>query len=237
MRMKKAILFDLYDTVLKDISFSVQQCFEWLYENYFKEVCTREEFEAYREAFTPIYTKRAEDNSEVHFMRDEIVKIFEHFGVECPDDLEELEYALMNQMQQETLLKAVKDTLIELHDKGIGMYMLSNSIFSGKATERLLGDFNILKYFNRVFVSADYGIRKPHPRFFQLAVEEIQKDYPDIQKEDILFVGNDYTSDVQGAIDAELEVVWYNVAEQAEEKGISTYSIRDFKELINIISL
>ena len=233
--MKKAILFDLYDTVLKDISFSVQQCFEWLYENYFKEVCTREEFEAYREAFTPIYTKRAEDNSEVHFMRDEVVKIFEHFKVMLPEDLDALEYNLMNQMQQETLLEAVKDTLIGLHDKGIGMYMLSNSIFSGKATERLLGDFNILKFFNRVFVSADYGIRKPHPGFFQLAVEEIQKDHPDVQKEDILFVGNDYTSDVQGANVAGLDVAWYNVNQLPDEKGICTYNITNCSEILNVI--
>ena len=234
--MKKAILFDLYDTVLKDVSFSVQQCFAWLYENYFKEVCTWEEFETYREIFSPMYGKRAEDNSEVHFMGDEVVKIFEHFKVLLPEDLYALEYNLLNQMQQETLLDDVRDTLTELRGNGIGMYMLSNSIFGGKATERLLEEFDILKYFNKVFVSADYGIRKPHPGFFQMATREIQKDYPDVQKEDILFVGNDYASDVKGAIGAGLEAVWYNVTQQADEEGIVTYSIGNFKELLNIIS-
>lgn len=235
--MKKVILFDLYDTVLKDISFSVQQSFRWLYEKYFMEVYSWEEFEAYKEIFSPMYAKRAEDNSEVHFMRDEVVKIFEHFKVVLPEDLEELEYALMNQMQQETLLEDVRETLIELQGKGIGMYILSNSIFSGKTTERLLKKFDVLKYLNKVFVSADYGIRKPHPGFFQMAVEEIQKDYPDVQKEDILFVGNDYHTDVEGASGAGMEVAWYNVAQQPDEKGLSTYSIGNFKELINIIFL
>lgn len=105
--MKKVILFDLYDTVIKDVSFSVQQCFEWLYQTYFKNVCTREEFEAHREFYSPMYAKRAENHSEVHFMRDEVVKIFEHFKVRLPENLDELEFALMNQMQQETLLKGV----------------------------------------------------------------------------------------------------------------------------------
>lgn len=232
--MKKAILFDLYDTVLKDVSFSVQQCFQWLYETYFKEICTREEFETYRETFSLLYAKRAEDNSEVHFMRDEIVKIFEHFKVSLPEDLDELEYALMNQMQQETLLDDVRETLLKLYDKGIGMYILSNSIFSGTATERLLEEFDIMKYFGKVLASADYGIRKPHKKFFQIAIDEIRKEHPGIQKEDILYVGNDYRTDVEGAVLSGLDVVWYNVAQQPDEKEISTYGIESFKELLNI---
>ncbi len=232
--MKKVILFDLYDTILKDVSFSVLQCFHWLYETYFREACTREAFEEYRELFNPLYARRAEDNSEVHFMRDEVVKIFEHFQVSLPEDLEELEYNLMSQMQQETVLEDVKETLAVLRAKGIGMYILSNSIFSGKATERLLNEFDILHCFNKVLVSADYGIRKPHPEFFQVAVEEIQKAYPDVQKEDILFVGNDYTSDVKGAIGAGLDVAWYNAAQQADAEGLSTYSIEKFEELLTV---
>ena len=233
--MKKVILFDLYDTILKDVSFSVQQCFEWLYETYFKDACTREEFEAHREFYTPMYAKRAENHSEVHFMRDEVLKIFEHFKVRLPENLDELEYNLMNQMQQETLLEDVKETLVTLKENGIGMYILSNSIFSGKATERLLEEFDILKYFSKVFVSAAYGIRKPHPGFFQMAVDEIQKKYPDVQKEDILFVGNDYQSDVEGASGAGLDVAWYNVEEQPDEKGICTHIIEKFKQLLNVV--
>jgi len=235
--LKKVIVFDLYDTVLKDVSFSVQQCFQWLYETYFKGICTREEFETYREIFSPLYAKRAEDNSEVHFMRDEIVKIFEHFKVSLPEDLDELEYALMNQMQQEMLLDEVRETLVKLHDKEIGMYILSNSIFTGKATEWLLKEFGILKFFNKVFASADYGIRKPHKEFFQIAVDEIQKNCPDVQKENILYVGNDYRTDVEGAALAGLEMAWYNMAHQADGKEISTYNIETFKELLNIITM
>ena len=118
--MKKVILFDLYDTVLKDISFSVQQCFQWLYESYFKEACTWEEFEAHKEIYIPLYAKRTEDNSEIHFMRDEVVKIFEHFGVPLPEDADALEYNLMGQMQQETVLEDVKEVLVVLELFKIG---------------------------------------------------------------------------------------------------------------------
>lgn len=232
--MKKAILFDLYDTVLKDIFFNFKQGLQWLYETCFTESCMWEEFESYTENFRPLYAKRKEDNSEVHLMRDEIEKIFEHFNVMLPENMEDVEYNLMKHMQQETLLDEVRETLVELHDKGIGMYILSNSIFTGKATERLLEEFDILNYFNRIFASADYGIRKPHTRFFQTAVDEIQKDYPGVQKKDILYVGNDYHTDVEGAVEAGLETVWYNVANEPDVKGISNYNIRGFEELMKI---
>ncbi len=235
--MKKVILFDLYDTVLKDIFFSFKAGLQWLYQTYFKEVCIWEEFDTYAENFGYLYAKRKEDNSEVHLMRDEVVKIFERFKVKFPEDLEELEYALMNQMQQEILLDDVRETLLKLHDKGIGMYILSNSIFSGTATERLLEEFDIMRYFGKVLASADYGIRKPHMKFFQIAIDEIRKEHPGIQKEDILYVGNDYRTDVEGAVLSGLDVAWYNVAQQPDEKEISTYGIENFKELLNIISL
>lgn len=233
--MKKVILFDLYDTVLKDAFFSFRQGIQWLHENFFNKVCTWEVFESYVETFAFIYAKRKEDNSEVHLMQDEIVEIFEHFNASLPEDMVELEYNLMNQMQQETLLEDVRETLTELQKRSFGMYILSNSIFTGKVTERLLGEFDVLKYFNKVFASADYGIRKPHPGFFQIAVDEIQKDYPGVHKKDILYVGNDYRTDVEGASLAGLEVAWYNVQQLPDEKGICTYNITKFNEILNVI--
>ena len=233
--VKKVILFDLYDTVLKDAFFSFKQGIQWLYENFFNKVCTWEVFESFVETFTPIYAKRKEDNSEVHLMQDEIVKIFEHFNVSLPKDTVELEYNLMNQMQQETLLEDVRETLSKLQKRNLGMYILSNSIFTGKVTERLLGEFDALKYFNKVFVSADYGIRKPHPGFFQMAVDVIQNDFPDVKKEDILYVGNDYVTDVQGAKTAGLDVVWYNVKQLPDEEEICIYNIEKFSEILNLI--
>ena len=233
--MKKIILFDLYDTVLKDVFFGFMTGIKWLYETYFAKVCTWEEFEAYENTFGPLYAKRKEDHSEVHLMRDEIVKIFEHFQVLLPEDLAALEYNLMNQMQQETLLDDVRDTLTELQGNGIGMYILSNSIFSGKVTERLLEEFDVLNYFNKVFVSADYGVRKPGEKFFGIAIKEILESYPGTEKKDILYVGNDYRTDVQGAIAAGLDVAWYNVKQLPDEKGICTYNIANFNEILNVI--
>lgn len=233
--MKKAILFDLYDTILKDVSFDFKAGIKWLYDTYFTQTCTWEELKEYEETFWPLFAKRREDNSEVCLIRDEIAKLFEKFDVALPEDLMELDYAIMNQIQKETLLDEVRETLEDLQKQGVPMYILSNSIFTGKATERLLEDFGILQYFTKVYASADYGVRKPGERFFGIAIKEMLETHPGMEKNDILYVGNDYVTDVQGANAAGLDVAWYNVKQLPDEKGICTYNITKFNKILNAI--
>lgn len=233
--MKKAILFDLYDTILKDISFDFNSGIKWLYDTYFARVCTWEELKAYEETFWPLFAKRKEDNSEVCLIRDEVVKLFEKFEVNLPEDLEELDYTIMNQIQKEALLDEVRETLEELQEQGVPMYILSNSIFGRKATERLLEDFGVLQYFTKVYVSADYGVRKPGEKFFGLAIKEILETHAGMERKDILYVGNDYITDVRGAKAAGLDVVWYNVKQLPDEEGICTYTVAKFNEILNVI--
>lgn len=181
--MKKTILFDLYDTVLKDISFDFKAGIKWLYNTYFTQACSWEELKTY----------------------------------------------------EETLLDEVRNTLEDLQKQGIPMYILSNSIFTGKATERLLEDFGILQYFTKVYASADYGVRKPGEKFFGIAIEEILEKHPGMEKNDILYVGNDYVTDVQGANAAGRDVAWYNVKGLPDEKGICTCNLTKFNEILNVI--
>ena len=55
------------------------------------------------------------------------------------------------------------------------------------------------------------------------------------KKEDILFVGNDYASDVKGAMGAGLDTVWYNKKQLPDEKALGAFHITGFEELLKII--
>lgn len=230
--MSKIYLFDLYDTILKDISFSFQRGMRYLYDCCFANCCTWEEFEAYENTFYPLYEKRKIDHSEVALIRDEVLPVFEHFGVAAPGDLDELEWEIMDHMQEETLLSAVEDTLAALHERGCPMYILSNAIFSAKSARRLLDRFGIGKYFRRVYSSADHGTRKPGRAFFDLAVGEILGENPWAARKDILYVGNDYITDVTGGTLAELRTVWYNVNHLVNTDGLPVGEIDDFRRLL-----
>lgn len=230
--MKTIYLFDLYDTMLKDVSFDFQRGMRYLYETCFADRCTWEQFLEYENTFYPLYEKRKIDNSEVNLMRDEVVPIFSQFDVPLPADPEELEFQIMDHMQEETLLPAVGETLKTLHERGCPMYILSNAVFSAKSARRLLDRFGIGQYFKRIYSSADCGTRKPGRKFFDLAVSEILEENRGAVREDILYVGNDYLTDVTGGTLAGLTTVWYNEKHLANTGQLTVREIADFRELL-----
>lgn len=231
--MAKIILFDLYDTVLKDISFDFDKGIEYLYYAYFRTSCSLVEFKNMQNVFYHSYEKRKEQHIEICLINDEIPCFFEKFKVTKPelDDMTDLEYCVMNQMQKVTLLDDVKRVIAEFRKNNIKMYILSNSIFTGNAARRLLNDFGIAEYFCKLYSSADYGIRKPRKDFYQLAIDDILLDNPNIRKKDILYVGNDYKTDVVGATGIGLRTVWYNVNHLPNKNNLL---IDDFGKLLEI---
>ena len=49
-------------------------------------------------------------------------------------------------------------------------------------------------YFEPIIISGDYGYRKPDPRLFQAALNEVQ-----VRPDEAIFIGNDRVRDIQGA--------------------------------------
>jgi FMN phosphatase YigB (HAD superfamily) len=233
--LKKVILFDLYDTVLKNISFDFQAGIVYLYNAFFSEVCSLEELIDYSETFLDLYEKRKVDYSEICLIKNEIPLFFDKFGVPLTETLDEIEYTVMNQMQKVTLVDEVRYTLNGLQELGIKMYILSNSIFTAKSANKLLNDFGIIDYFEKLFSSADYGIRKPSYRFYQIALDEILTNNPEVSIEDILYVGNDYVTDIIGATSVGLSTVWYNAKHLPNENNICTIDIDNFKKILEIL--
>lgn len=233
--MGKVILFDLYDTVLENISFDFEKGLIYLHEAFFSHACSLNEIINYAKTFLPLYGRRKVDNTEVCLINDEIMLFFEKFGIPNPKTVDEIDYAVMNQMQKVTLIDDVRYTLGELKKREIPMYILSNSIFTGNSATQLLNDFGIAQFFKKLYSSADYGIRKPDSSFYQIAVDEILLDNPKVKKEDILYVGNDYITDVIGATSYGLKTAWYNVNHLPNEKELDIWELDNFKNILEII--
>lgn len=233
--MKKAVLFDLYDTVLKNESFNFVRGVAYVHEHYLSDACTFEEFKAYTDTFLPLYHQRHVDHSEVHFVKDELPLWFSHFGKMMPEDMDDLEYAIMSAMQCGGILDDVRCVLEELQARGIPAYILSNTIFSTQATKRHLTHHGILPYFEEVYASAEFGVRKPSPLFFDAAITDIFRRHPDLRKEDLLFVGNDYMTDAHGGVAAGIDTVWYNVEDAANEDDLDIAVVEDFKKILALL--
>ena len=233
--MAKIVMFDLYDTLLKGVSFDFNKGVEYIHETFFKDKCSLEEIIEYSKSFLPLYATRKEKNTELCFNTDELPLYFEKYGVEMPEDIYAIEYEFLEHLKEDILLEEVKDTLEALQQKKVPMYVLSNSIFTGKTASKHIANYGILPYFEKVYSSGDYGVRKPGKEFFRIAIDAILEKHPEATIDDIFFVGNDYEADAVGGTSAGLKTIWYNVGHLPNEKNLDIWDIDDFRKIVEVI--
>lgn len=94
--------------------------------------------------------------------------------------------------------------LTDLKSAGLKLLVGTNGV---KATQlsRIQGA-GLAPYFQQIFISADIGVAKPDPRFF----EAIFKQNPAMTHENTVMVGDNLVSDINGALQAQLKSIWFN---------------------------
>ena len=108
--------------------------------------------------------------------------------------------------------------LQKLKENGKKVYLLSNAQRS--FTYHEMETLDIVKYFDKIYISSDYGMKKPNPAFFRLLMEN-----EGLKAEECLFLGNDQTCDILGAQGVGMDT-WYvhtNCSPEYTEDVKATY--------------
>ena len=122
-------------------------------------------------------------------------RLFEEKGL-CVSDERAADTALLFRAlsfrRAPRLMKGARQTLAELRRRGTRIYLLSNaqSCFTMPELRRL----GIAEVFDGIFLSSDFGCRKPSPAFFRAALARAG-----VSPQDALMVGNDPEADIRGA--------------------------------------
>lgn len=90
------------------------------------------------------------------------------------------------------LYPGVKEALKMLRQKGFRLWILSNAQHVFTAGE--IRFFGLEEFFDGIYLSSDYGCKKPDRRFFNQLIEEQKLD-----KSCALMIGNDLSTDICGA--------------------------------------
>lgn len=125
----------------------------------------------------------------------------------------------------------VKDLLtkerpvLETLKKRYPMVLVSN--FYGNV-QAVLGDFDLLKYFDNIIESAVVGVRKPDPAIFSLGVEELA-----LPGDSIVVIGDSYTKDIVPASKNGCQTIWLKGLGWGDDDDDATADliITDFMEL------
>ncbi len=127
-------------------------------------------------------------------------------------------------------LPNVMEMLNALYGK-VKMGIITNGLDA--LQQKRLENTGTTKFFEMVVVSEVVGVAKPNAKIFEYAFEQIG----DVDKSQILMVGDTLSSDILGANGVGIDSCWFNhIGENNTTEIKPTYEITDIKQLITIAS-
>ena len=100
------------------------------------------------------------------------------------------------------------------------LYIVTNGNAASQKTR--LEHSGLLPYIQSYFVSDAVGVGKPDPRYFQYVFDHI----PGFQREQAIVIGDSLSSDIQGAVNAGVDCIWYTGATNASVEADLPYTYR-----------
>ncbi len=177
-------------------------------------------FEIVYSQYYEIVRKKMRDyNTENEFRNDEILlQIWEQNSYPVTEELEQIAFNVMSYYFADVThlvspFSGVYDTLDYLIENGLQLILLSNHSWAPNGWE-LVNHYNLTDYFSKIIFSADVGFKKPSPRIFH----HINEAFPSSKQSDILHVGDDLLTDIDGALKYGIKALWIeNSRSKADE--------------------
>lgn len=229
----KAIIFDIDDTLYDQI-----EPFEHAYKTVFGDqyqISIQELFVSSRKHSDVVFKSTQTGHMT---MRDmyiyRIRNAFLDYKIEITEQ-QALDFQEHYSWQQKniTMTKTMKDILVYCKNNKIQLGIITNGP-SAHQREKIkslnLGDYIKQDY---MFISGDYDFAKPDIQMFEYAEKVMQ-----IEKKDLIYIGDAYENDVVGAKQAGWNCIWFNrrghVQPDVEYKP--DFIVGDEEELFQIIN-
>lgn len=95
-----------------------------------------------------------------------------------------------------------------------------------------LDDFDLYHSAEHVVISEDVGALKPDPKVFDYATRQTR-----FEKDDILYVGDSYTSDIEGGSSFGWDTAWFTQNGEAEKHKKAQFVFSDFNDLVTFLQV
>lgn len=227
------VFFDLGKTLLDNYGYDTVDALHALYNKTDKNIEFSILYEEYKKYHKQEFGKAKEDLSEV-VLGDFLYNLLKVIGLNTNLSSEELEEVFFFEfVKNEGILKEAKLILEYFKNKNYIIIAVSNSCISSKNLLKGMNNLDIGKYFNEVISSSDIRIRKPRKEIFDVAIERM-KSY-NVDKCNMLFIGNDYICDMQGSFEVGLRNVWFNEYKAPDTNNYVTFNVSSYKDLIELL--
>ncbi|NLZ95964.1 MAG: HAD-IA family hydrolase, partial [Bacteroidales bacterium] len=108
------------------------------------------------------------------------------------------------------------------------MHILSNGF--KEVQYKKIENSGLKSYFDKVILSDELGIHKPHVDFFTHALEQANAS-----RSETIMIGDSWDADIVGAYNSNIDQLWLNPEEIQPEDFTPTYSVRALGEIKGIL--
>lgn len=205
MKKPQMILFDYGHTLLHEQDFSFlrgeQAVFKYITEN--PHNITPEQSNDFASKLFADFDRARQLGFEIHEWQ-ALRAQYERLGLKFSLPMDELETVMWDVVSVGSQMPKVERMLAFLKENGIRSGVISNIGWSGIALERRINRLLPENEFEFIVASSEYGIRKPNPLLFEIALEKAG-----LSASDVWYCGDNIKADVYGAHGAGIFPVLY----------------------------
>ncbi len=150
--------------------------------------------------------------------------------LQIPFDEVEFANAYMKHLANGSFLFEDSTDLIESIKDNYTLMIVTNGLTV--VQEKRIKQSTIAKYFKNIVISENIGVSKPNPGIFEYTL----KDMKNIDKSQVLMIGDSLSSDIQGGTNFGIDTCWYNPKEIENKTNLKpTYEVKSLKELKDLL--
>lgn len=227
----KNLFIDLDDT-LWDIHLNGKECLEEIYSDY--------GYHKYYPTFDDYYSVYMPSNHHLwglyrqgKIRKDElIVERFlvpvREFGIDDAEYAKALSDDFLERTTRKTKLIDGTMELLEYLKPKYRMHILSNGF--REVQFKKIENSGLKPYFDKIILSEDAGINKPHPDIFTYALKNTNS-----RRNQTMMIGDSWEADIVGARNSRISQIWFNPAGLPAEEFEPTFTVRTLQEIKDIL--
>lgn len=227
----KNLFIDLDDT-LWDIHRNGKECLEEIYHDYGygKFYPT---FESYYDVYMPgnhhlwnLY-RQGEINKETLIVERFLAPV-RAFGIDDPAYAKRLSDDFLERTTRKTRLIDGTLDLLDYLKPRYRMHILSNGF--REVQFKKIENSGLKPYFDKVILSEDAGINKPHADIFTYALKNTNS-----RRDQTVMIGDSWDADIVGAHQSRIAQIWFNPGREVSAGFEPTYTVQTLAEIKGVL--
>lgn len=227
----KNLFIDLDDT-LWDIHQNGKECLEEIfheynYENFYPT------FEEYYNVYMPgnhrlwAMYRQGEIRKE-ELILERFLAPVRPFGITDPEYAKRLSDDFLDRTTHKTRLIDGAMELLEYLLPRYRMHILSNGF--REVQYKKIENSGLKPFFDKIILSEDAGINKPHPDMFTYALKNTNS-----RRTQTLMIGDSWDADIVGARNSRMDQIWFNPTGEPAVDFQPTHTVRSLSEIRDIL--